>query len=678
MTREQAKQEIRGSISCEQYLEKSKSGYCCPFCHSGTGEHKTGAVKVYRETNTWFCFSCQRSGDVIDLYQMKTGADYSTALSLMAGEIGITIDNTEEPLRQMAPGVQRPAHQPPVERDFTEYYKACRERITDPAAADYLKRRGIALDTAAAHWIGYDPQADPASAPGGTGEKWHPCPRLIIPTSRGHYVGRRIDGEKDFDKVNAKGSTPGIFNSKALFAQDVQEVFVVEGAFDALSVMEAGCQAIALNSAGNFEALLKLLEEKRTGATLILCPDNDADPQTAARIKGQFETLAEGLTRLGIPHKTADINGQYKDANEHLTGNRGAFMAVIAQTRNQNTGAGMLDNFLLTVQQRDFEPIPTGIKDLDRALEGGFIRKTLVMLGAAPGMGKTALAQWIFENMASAGNDVLYINLEMAREQLLARSLSRLCWKHEKQDINALDVLRGYAWDAETREAITRTAERYKKEIAEHFIYNPDGVTNNINSILSAMQTQTARIKGQGRPAPIICIDYLQMIDAGERDAIEGMKNVIKKFKDFAKDNDTVIFLIMANNRASNKAGTAELESGRDTSAIEYSGDLMLGLVYTAIEDRRQYECGVDKNGSPRYADYDLETLRRMKREAHDNGQPVPAVCNEISVKVLKNRFGEAERRANLIFDGKHSSFYLKEYRDENPFAKVFEGATMI
>ena len=105
------------------------------------------------------------------------------------------------------------------------------------------------------------------------------------------------------------------------------------------------------------------------------------------------------------------------------------------------------------------------------------------------------------------------------------------------------------------------------------------------------------------------------------------------------------------------------MESGRDTSAIEYSGDLMLGLAYTAIEDRRKYECGEDKNGNARYAEYDLETIRRLKKEAYEAGKEIPAVCTEVSLKVLKSRFTEAERRANLLFDGKHSTFKQVELK---------------
>jgi replicative DNA helicase len=401
---------------------------------------------------------------------------------------------------------------------------------------------------------------------------------------------------------------------------------------------------------------------------------------------------AAGLAVVNVD--PAKIYGGAKDGNEAFTKDRPRLVNMIAylerkaqemkiardeakeEELRKRTGEGMLEDFLLTVTDKEactFKPIKTGITDIDWALEGGFIRKTLVTLGAPPAMGKTCFAQWILENIATSGNDVLYLNLEMDRAQLIARSLSRIIWKNDKLDYSTLDILRGYEWKEDQREAITRAAEIYKKEIAPHFIYNPDGVDNTIDSILACMEEETGRIEAQGKQAPIICIDYLQLIDSGERDAVEGMKSIIFKLKDFAKRKNTIIFLIVANNRASNKAGTVEMESGRDTSAIEYSGDLMLGISYTAIEDRRTYTYTEEKNGKKKEitAEYDLDTIRRLKREAREAGREIPAVCNELSLKVLKNRFGEDERRANLIFDGKHNTFKMRDWttcKEDLPF----------
>lgn len=324
------------------------------------------------------------------------------------------------------------------------------------------------------------------------------------------------------------------------------------------------------------------------------------------------------------------------------------------------SGAEMIDAFLSTIQTREFEQEETGISDIDRALKGGFIRRTMVMLGAAPGLGKTLLMQWILENMAKHGHDVLYINLEMDRAQLLARSISRYTWQRENMDVDALTTLKGYQWNEEQRAAIMKTAEWYKQEIAPHFTYNPDGTTNKISNILKVMQIVTDRAKEEGRPAPLVCIDYLQLIDNENRDATEGLKNTITKLKAFAKAYGTIIFIITANNRESNKTGVTNLESGRDTSAIEYTGDYMLGLSYTVIEDGRLYKYA-ENEGKGKYRKCDLDYIRRLKRRAKDNNEPVPPVCNAVSLKINKNRFGEAEGRVKMYLDGEHSTLRLAE-----------------
>lgn len=192
MDRETARQEIRSRISCKDYLEKSKNGfYCCPFCGSGNGFNGTGALRVYDDTNTWFCFSCQKRGDVIDLEQNRNQTDYNTALSLLADQISITIDQQRAiAAEDFAPASRDsraertqngkiahgdiktlpeenssendanfPAESTP---NYTAYYRECRGRLNDPAVAEYLTGRGISIETAAAHWIGYDPAADPA------------------------------------------------------------------------------------------------------------------------------------------------------------------------------------------------------------------------------------------------------------------------------------------------------------------------------------------------------------------------------------------------------------------------------------------------------------------------------------------------------------------------------------
>lgn len=332
MDYKQATEIIRQRIDCRRYLTKSKGGlYVCPFCGSGeNGNHNTGGLKIY-EGGTWTCFACKGkqaakySGDVIDLYQQQTGATFTDAVKDLAAEAGITEPITGSNRSTAAEDFAEPAEEPsfnglvvrqatPIApaADYTAYYEQCQRNLTEsPEAQAYLQRRGIDTATALVCGLGFDPEADPAAAPGGTGEKKHPCPRIIIPTGPAHYVGRSIDPNTaaGYQKMNNKGGTPGIFNESALYC-GFDTVFVCEGAFDALSVYEAGKAAIALNSAGNADLLLKRLEQRPTAATLILCLDADAAGKAAT------EKLKEGLRRLNICYIPADITGSSKDPNE--------------------------------------------------------------------------------------------------------------------------------------------------------------------------------------------------------------------------------------------------------------------------------------------------------------------------------------------------------------------------
>lgn len=690
MTREEARKDINGRpltdfVTLEVSRKAGRNMYICPVCGSGTGKNGTGAFHIYPDSNRVFCYAggcfSDKGEDVLGALRIIWKCSETEALE----RAGYSIDNsTQTPTHQEhKKNTEHQEHQAEATADYSLFYRQCHEDLkASPEALEYLHNRGITDDSIKRFNLGYCATWKHSTSPNST-----PTRRIIIPRTNGTYAARLMDKPRneweEARKKQVQGRQKELFNLEAL--DGATTPIICEGELDTISLYQAGAASvIGIGTTTNTGTILEEAK-KHPEAVYILALDNDpgkedgSNPGREAQFKLAADMKAAGLEVLSID--PAKIYGEAKDGNEALVKDPERLGKVIAylegkaqemkQARDEEkaeelkkrTGEGMLDSFLLSVtdnEARTFEPIPTGIKAIDRALEGGFIRKTLVTLGAPPAMGKTALAQWIFENIATTGQDVLYINLEMSREQLLARSISRLAWKYDKKDFSALEVLRGYSWTKEQRQAITNAANIYRRDIAGHFIYNPDGVTNNINSILSAMEAETIRIKAQGKPEPLICIDYLQLIDSGERDAIEGIKTVIFKLKDFAKRNNTVVFVIVANNRASNRSGTVEMESGRDTSTIEYSADTMLGMAYAAIEDRRKYECGEDRSGNTRYAEYDLETIRRLKKEAFKAGKPIPSVCSEISLKVLKNRFGEAERQASLIFDGKHSTFTPK------------------
>jgi len=435
MNRETALDEIRRRVRCADYLEKSRSGlYNCPFCHSGEGIHHTGALKVY-DTNTWTCHKCGKSGDVIDLYRERTGADFHTALRELGRSIGIVVDESfpsqaaqeygkrgnrqncdvndfkNQTSNDTAPSEKTPCSGSEAATEgianYTDYYKACRERLNDPAVLSYLQARGISFETASAYGLGYDPAADPANAPGamGAAEKRYPCPRLIIPVTCGYYLARRVDGNPFCDKMNSKNGKADIFNLSVLYEKDVREVFVTEGVFDALSVIEAGYNAIALNSANYAKLLVKKLEERQPKATLILSSDNDGRGKEAETV------LKKACERLKINYITANISAGYKDPNEAFTSDKRAFLELayqamlMASEKPDNTASYVL-SFMAGDIERFRTSKKTGFENLDKKTNG--LYEGLYVLAAISSLGKTSFALQLADQLAERENDVIF------------------------------------------------------------------------------------------------------------------------------------------------------------------------------------------------------------------------------------------------------------------------------
>ena len=675
MNREEAKQIIRERVRITDYLEKSKGGlYCCPFCGSGHGTHKTGAVKYYPETNTICCFGAcgKKSYDVFDIYMNKYGADYNTALQTLAGEIGIEIDpykpdaaadqeredrkavqapqsdfkqsddkNTMQTQKALENGAQERTE---GKADYTEYYKVCRERINSPEAVSYLSARGISVKTAAAYWIGFDPQADPAKAPGGQGEKKFPCPRIIAPASKRFYMGRSIDPNTPpiYQKSNAGGSSPDIFNRRALYAQEVREVFITEGVFDALSVIEAGAAAVALNSANNADGFIKQIEKKKPAATLIICLDNDESGQKAA------QKIIEVSKRLDIPYITADICGQHKDPNEYLQQDREGFIksvraAVAAANRNY------IDDFLEKIQTEAYKPYQTDLSFFDDLLNGGVIRQSLLLLMAAPGTGKTTLCQQISEAMAAHQKPVIYLNLEMSREQMLAKAISGRLAKRGKF-YSALHIMQGYKWNEAEAAEIKEALQEYSRDIFPYLQYNPDGVGGDLDNILEYLKTVGEQAKAAGAAAPVVVVDYLHLISSRNgMETQELIKQSVTGLKKYAIDYDTFVIGIVATNRISNSSGRITLESGRDSSNIEYTADYQLSLNYYDIDNGK-----VSPNDPEKIAVLQQQEERQM------------------IIRILKGRFVAPGRAAKVWFNAASNYFYgeddFRPFRGNSPF----------
>jgi replicative DNA helicase len=646
-------------------LERSKGGlYVCPICGSGTGPNKTGALSVRKTDNRVTCFSGGCFGD--------KGQDTLGALQiLMEGEPERKIfaycgyhmsDNRGETtneartkhgktqLQQEAAEASTAstgaftastsASIPRTSTSFIEEIERCTAALEGSEGESYLLGRGISIETMKRYKLGYDAKLRCVTIP------YNP---------RGSYYSRRFiqPGARAHD--NLRGITMPLFNQAALYAGDV--CFIVESPLCAISIGQAGGAAVAISGTGGKGRLMDQLGRMPTTAALVLCLDNDEAGRKATA------DISEALEKMGVFHvngtlaimgaaQDPEAETYRKDPNDVLQRDgeevlRQAVEETAEETlrhynmtaqeaeeeRQAVTGAGMIDSFLQAVQTRQYEPMPTGIADIDKALDGGFMRQWLVLLGAAPGVGKTAFAQWIFEGMAKRGTSCLYLNLEMSRDQILARSLARIIAANTRHRIKTTTILQGYRWTEAERAAILEAAEEYKVTIAPRMIYNPDGVTANLDSILAYIEMEAQRAEKADLPAPCVILDYLQIVSGEPReDAANLIKRAVSALKGYAVRHNTLVFVIMAHNRTSNSKGIVTMESGRDTSALEYSADLQLALAYTACLKRN----GQDKK--------DPEDLTGEERQ-------------RLTLVILKGRFGGVGREVDLQFDGETMTY---------------------
>ncbi len=594
---------------------KDRKGWTCPICGHGTNgdglvpnpKGKPGALK---------CFgACNFSGDIIDLYQQMPGHEGTTfrqAVDDLGRSIGLFPAEEPKPAKQKqedsSPIGQEASPEPPKPAlDFTDYYKDCQEKITDQRAARYLESRGISIKTAMAYGIGFDPEADTA----GAGCK---APRLILPTSKSHYVARRIDGGDKAKKLNPKGSTPSLFNGKALGAAG--PVFVVEGIFDALSIAEAGGEAVALCSVANIDKMLEIFKnKKRPAAFLLLALDTDQAGSNGA------ERLRKELESLHIPCKVVDICEGAKDPNEALCKDKTSFLlavkrekALVTSTKPDSVGL-YLDYFM----SRDLEifknETPTGYADLD--LQSGGLYPGLYVIAAISSLGKTTFSLQMGEQIAAGGRDVLFFSLEQSRFEMVSKGLARRTFIANKENaVTSLAIRKGYL-----PAHVLKAAEDYRAELGERLSIVEGNFSCDIASIGDCIRDYIR----QNNSRPVVFIDYLQILQPTEarQSTKEVMDYAVTELKRLSRELALPIVVISSINRA-NYLTPIDFESLKESGSIEYTADVIWGLQLQCLRNEDFQTLGPSK----------IIKKREMVKEAK------AARPRKVELVCLKNRYG--------------------------------------
>ena len=231
--------------------------------------------------------------------------------------------------------------------------------------------------------------------------------------------------------------------------------------------------------------------------------------------------------------------------------------------------------------------IPSGLHRLDHLL-GGWHNGDLVVLGARPAMGKTAmLLKFALATEAPCG----IISAEQPAIQVGARVMSA------QSRVDA-EKFRNGAFEGEDIESLRMTVERLVDRAC--LIYD-------LSNPSIADVVRVARKWKQQHGIQVLFVDYIQRIEAMDRRAPkhERVGEVVRGLKTLARDLDIPVVALCQVTRDVEKRNDRRPNMGdmSDSSEIEKEADQILTLyreaVYYSAFDERGNQIGLNEKGKP-------------------------------------------------------------------------------
>lgn len=651
-----------------EYFKRDRSGkgYICPICGSGGGANGTGITENKKSRGHFTCWgrgACFRNADIFQIIGLQYGLkDFNEQFDRACEIFRIDVDGGRPSATLRTPpknqtdnknGGNKSMNENEEVKDFTEFL---RQAAANLSMTDYY--RGISVDTLKKFGVGFMPEWR-------ANDKAPLTPRLIIPNDGGGYLARDTrasltEAEAKYSKMR-QGKT-ALFNSAAL-NQTSKPVFVVEGEIDALSIIDAGGEAVALCSVANINKLIEAIKERQSAGVkimpLIICMDNDSPGEVARK---NIDSALKNIDFFSYVHMA--LPESCKDANEFLMKDRVKFMewvksgkkldftaskeenqqeaekaeAVERERFESEGGANIVNEFAnFVLKNKSGGGITTGFENLDKLLDGG-LYPGLYVFGAISSLGKTTFIMQTADSIAKSGRGVLIFSLEMSKFELIAKTLSRMSF------IKSLEKYQSPVYAKTTRSVLLG---RYDNEIDSKIIaeamqdYSDWGsnihITEGIGNIgVAEIKAKIEEFKKFRNKAPVVVIDYLQILapfDLKMTDKQNVDKNILE-LKRLSRDFDIPILGISSFNRENYNAPVS-MASFKESGAIEYSSDVLIGL---------QYE-GWDFEES----ETEQARTKRLRRLRNDLWQRAKSLSSQdIQLKILKNRNGI---KSDLLFD---------------------------
>ena len=288
---------------------------------------------------------------------------------------------------------------------------------------------------------------------------------------------------------------------------------------------------------------------------------------------------------------------------------------------------GGTDRYLEELMGSKRPAVSTGLIHMDRPLRGGLRSKDLVVLGAYPGMGKSATAIQIAHLAARAGHRVLYLSLEMDSNEMIERMVASWTGFNTKTIKPIFDAEGDQASDV--MDAIGAIGDL------------PMVVDYSTNATIDALNTKI-RQEHNLHSLRLVIIDHLQILGGGESDPRtnknQQMDDFTQLFKRLAMQLDITVLALSQLSRPPRVPGGKGYRPGitdfRDSGTIGQNCDV--GILLEEVKP---------KDGEPENTDEETRIRYRIvKNRAGESNKTISAIYNKQNQRIR----GSQERWPNF------------------------------
>jgi DNA primase len=335
-------------------LDVKRHRMVCPF-----HDEDTPSLVLYPHTNSFYCFGCAKTGNSISLYSEIKKLDIKSTIQAMAKDYINDFNPQKQYNAKKSTSTVSGLHTPTIrsiqskEKPIAEIHSQIYESFRDfclqqksneisQSGLEYLKRRGFTEKTIQDFRIFIIKDY--------TEVTWHLKQRfstldlqesglynqrnnlifyahsLIIPYYRngrivylqGRVVGIPTEGTNRYSFLNNQPLT--LFNADILKKTRIDDtVYVTEGAFDCIRLVQEGKIAVSLGTANIFKREWAKLFQR---VNVVFYLDNDkAGHKAAEELEKIFTHFNISCTRKNLPDAYKDVNDYYTDklgSNEQL------------------------------------------------------------------------------------------------------------------------------------------------------------------------------------------------------------------------------------------------------------------------------------------------------------------------------------------------------------------------